>query len=212
MWFKWIVCNVEEQQREAFSSAQEQWSTMAGQPGQLGQFGGWDVAQRDCGGILSLWENQKTLEEFMAPGGLHDQIYANNQQSELMSGCKVSLFHEFFPMPGAFPSLRAAARKAQWLRVAYCRVADPQYLNFLEAQRKIWSPGMRAAPGMLGGSFAGDGTDGFLIASLWSSKENHDHYCTDILPDLRLKVLEMDGFADSVVGYSIELEPRWNIV
>lgn len=212
MWLKWIVCEVEESQRAAFSAAQEQWSTMIGQSGLVGQFGGWDRNQPDTAGVLGLWENQKSLEAFMAPDGLHDQIYAANNQASAMRSSKVSLFRELFPMHGTFPSQRAAARNASWLRVASCRVADAAYLSFLEAQRQIWLPGMRAAKGMLGGSFAGDGADGFLVTSLWESEEDHANYCTDILPDLRTQVMQMDGFPESVVGFSIPLEPRWNIL
>lgn len=212
MWLKWIVCEVEEPQRAAFSAAQEQWSSMLGQSGLVGQFGGWDRNQPNTAGVLGLWENQKSLEAFMAPAGLHDQIYAANHQGRTMRSCKVSLFQELFPMQGAFPSQRAAARKAIWLRVASCRVADSEYLLFLEAQRQIWLPGMRAAKGMLGGSFAGDGADGFLVTSLWESEEDHTNYCTDVLPDLRAEVMQMGAFPESLVGFSIPLELRWNIL
>ena len=217
VWLKWIVCEVEETQRLAFSAAQEQWSSMLGQSGLVGQFGGWDRVplegqQASRAGVLGLWENQKSLEAFMAPQGLHDQIYAANQQGATMRSCKVSLFHELFPMAGAFPSLRAAAREATWLRVASCRVSDAAYLSFLEAQRQIWLPGMRAAPGMLGGSFAGDGSDGFLVVTLWKSEDDHAHYRREILPSLRKQVMTMGGFPDSLLGFSIRLEPRWNIL
>jgi hypothetical protein len=212
MWLKWIVCEVDESQRLAFSTAQEQWSTMLGQSGLLGQFGGWDRNHPGTAGVLGLWENQKSLESFMAPGGLHDQIYAANHQAPTMRSCQVSLFQELFPMHGTFPSQRAAARQGHWLRVASCRVANPEYLNFLEAQRQIWLPGMRAAKGMLGGSFAGDGADGFLVTSLWESEQDHANYCTDVLPGLRTQVMQMGGFPESVVGFSMALEPRWNIL
>jgi hypothetical protein len=47
---------------------------------------------------------------------------------------------------------------------------------------------------------------------LWESEEDHDRYCEDVLPDLRTEVMQMGGFPDSLVGFSIPLEPSWNIL
>ena len=212
MWLKWIVCAVEQAKRGAFSNAQESWQAVRQKSGFWGQFGGWDDNSSEIAAFLGLWSSQKALEEFMDPDGLHDRICSANKQAATMRSCTTSVFKELFPMSGQFPGIRAASRHGTWLRVASCRVADSGYAEFLEAQREIWLPGMRSADGMLGGSFAGDGADGFLVATLWQSAEHHARYCQEDLPGLRQQVQDMGGFPDHVKGYSVALEPRWNIL
>lgn len=212
MWLKWIRCSVEKNNREAFCDSQQQWSAIRGEAGLVGQFGGWDTLEPNNAGIVGLWQNQKSLEAFMTPGGTHDRIYAATGQEGLLQSVQTNVYHELFPMPGALPSLRAAARESTFMRVAQFRVSSEKYPLLLRAQRQIWIPALRKVEGMLGGSFGTDGTDGFLVVTMWRDADLHEAYHNDVRPDLRREVMEMGGFPDTLDGCCLNVEPRWNIL
>ena len=77
---KWIVCDVPQEQRHAFASAQQHWRAVAALQGFRGQFGGWSsqFGGRAC--IASLWHDQSALDVFMA--NAHDAIVARSKQYE----------------------------------------------------------------------------------------------------------------------------------
>jgi heme-degrading monooxygenase HmoA len=78
MLFKWIRCNVDEEKKAEFSTAQEKWRDLKGYPGFLGQIGGWNVAEPQEACILAFWENLDCYQAFMS--NKHDEIFEQSRQ------------------------------------------------------------------------------------------------------------------------------------
>ncbi|MCP5061126.1 MAG: DUF4937 domain-containing protein, partial [Ignavibacteriae bacterium] len=58
MCLKWIVCEVENEFRAAFSKAQEEWVDTKNTKGFIAQIGGWDINNSNEACILAFWEDQ----------------------------------------------------------------------------------------------------------------------------------------------------------
>jgi len=90
MYIKWIVCEVKEGMKKAFSKAQEQWAVTSHSKGFVGQIGGWELNNKNTACILSFWENQEYLEHFMA--NLHDKVFFNNNQADYYDSIHVEYY------------------------------------------------------------------------------------------------------------------------
>ena len=211
MWLKWIRCEVEEDRRADFHRGQCAWSALAPTAGFVAQVGGWDRRKEGTAGILALWRDEQALADFMVEGGVHDRIYADSGQAGSFRASQVAAYAPLFAMPGARGTLQSALKEARLLRIAQCRLEEVDHEVFVEVQREIWLPAMRDTPGMLGGLFAEDGSDGYLVVTAWQHADFHQAYCEERLPGLRERVKERGGFPDQLDGFSLDLEEAWRV-
>lgn len=211
MLLKWIVCQVHSEMKCAFSKAQEQWRSIDGADGFLGQFGGWDTTnERPDACILGLWASRSAYDTFMRQ--IHDQVTDKNYQEQTYHQITVELFESELPIEGQSGALASAYPKGHFLRVADCKVKENCIDHFIQVQKSIWIPGMRESDGMLGGSFnrSTQVSNRFLVTSIWNGQASHDRYTREKLPRMRLESAVADD-TDAVVGRLVTLEESWLI-
>lgn len=209
MLIKWIVCNVPEEKREAFSQAQQQWSVLRNVPGFVAQFGGWNAADPVEACIVGLWEDRDSYTVFMEK--FHDGIYASAGQKETFDRIDVTVMEEIVPV-GHFEALRTGGwMEAELIRVADCRVQPGKAEHFLRMQQEVWNPAMEQTDGMLGGVFAGDMSERrFLTFTWWRNGELHEAYVKNHVANLREQA-QLDQDIERIVGYKVRCEPRWRV-
>jgi len=88
---KEIHCQVAPEARASFHLAQSQWSPVTDADGFLWQLGGWMSGSGNEALILAGWRDAAAHEHFLAPGGLHDRILAENRQMSTMLHWEVQL-------------------------------------------------------------------------------------------------------------------------
>lgn len=200
MLLKWIVCDVAPADRAAFGEGQRQWAALAGCPGFGGQSGGWSTDGRAC--IAGLWADRAAYAAFMA--GPHDPIAARAAQAPRIARIRVTLF-EAVDLIGPGP-----LGQTGHLRVAECRVRAERRERFRAAQRDVWSPGMAACPGFVGGLFA-EGLDGrFVVLTRWRDAETHARYRAEAFPGLRDRARPDDDLLE-LTGREVSLHARWSV-
>lgn len=239
---KWIVCDVPFAKREAFSRAQEAWQKIAWAEGFLGQVGGWEAddspavladgkaapsaaglggadaatgTARAC--ILSLWRDREAYEYFFEY--THDAVTYKNGQAAAYRGIDIQVATSLIRLPGAATSvsatrsLREALRRARGLRLADCRIHARRQDHFIDMQLRHWGPGMREAPGMLGGVFSvvSRAVRRFLVATLWEDAASHQAYRRDALPGLQARTGAVDDL-ESITGRFVTLNDAWRVV
>jgi heme-degrading monooxygenase HmoA len=211
MLLKWIRCTVPAQSRPGFSRAQEQWSALSDVAGFRGQVGGWSVADPSVACILGLWRDRDAYGSFMRD--VHDRICECSGQERTYESSLVVLVEELRGMPGGRPAIDEAVATAGFLRTADCQVKPGRSASFLEAQRSVWAPGMKAAGGMLAGSFgAMDGSEPrYLVATLWADESSHARYVQRDLERLRERA-GVDADVEKIEGTFVRLNPDWTVV
>jgi hypothetical protein len=90
MFIKRIVCQVDQDQKKAFSKAQEQWANIRNTKGFVGQIGGWQVENESTAVIISFWKNSNNYEFFMKH--IHDGITHQNKQDAYYNAIKTSFY------------------------------------------------------------------------------------------------------------------------
>jgi Domain of unknown function (DUF4937 len=208
MFLKWITCSVVEGSRDAFSLAQQGWSAIAGQPGLVGQVGGWDTTTGDAH-VLGVWTDRGSYELFMRDR--HDVVASQSGQARTYRAVRTAIGEAIFTIDGDASSLPDAVARGVLLRVAECRVVAARRANFVGVQRQVWAPGMAAAGGMLGGVFTQLAEERYLVTTWWSDPAAHQRYASEDVPGLR----ELAGAEDdltSLVGHVLLLEPRWRVL
>ncbi|MTI32345.1 DUF4937 domain-containing protein [Xanthovirga aplysinae] len=211
MYVKWIVCQVEEDKKESFSEAQVEWIKIGQSQGLMGQVGGWNKNRENEACIISFWKNKSALERFMQT--LHDEVFERNRQADFYSNISVSYFNGKMPMVGMEKSLNEVISKAQFLRIADCKVIKDRQEQFEKVQQSIWLPAMQIANGMLGGEFsvAEEESTRYLVATFWETEVLHEDYVRNILPGLRKKA----GVSNNIIdlgGKGIVLEEKWRVL
>ena len=211
MLLKWIRCTVPARSREAFSRAQTGWSALRGVAGFRGQVGGWSVADPATACVLGLWRDRETYGSFMRD--VHDRVADGSGQGRTYESISVVLCEVLLEMPGDRPRIDEAVAPAGFLRTADCRVRPGRSASFLATQRSVWLPGMKAAGGMLAGSFAAiDGSDRrYLVATLWADEAAHARYVQRDLEALRARAV-VDADVEEIAGTFVELDPGWTVV
>jgi heme-degrading monooxygenase HmoA len=210
MLLKWIECEVVPGQRAVFHTGQRQWRVLCLAPGLIGQAGGWSDDRRRAF-VLGLWASEADYRTFFAH--LHDAVADRNGQAEAIAHSSVALADVVLEMPGAADSLARGLVGAEVLRIADCQLKPERASRFVDAQARVWAPGMAEAPGMLGGVFGAvrDQPDRFLVATLWSSMEAHDAYARQRVTALR-EGAGTDDDVEQLVGRVIALVPAWTVV
>ncbi|MBN2614744.1 MAG: DUF4937 domain-containing protein [Bacteroidales bacterium] len=210
MYVKWMECRVKEGRKAAFSSAQEQWDSMARAPGFIAQAGGWDTQEENLACIVAIWDNETALSFFMK--GQHDLIFTRNRQNETYDSIQISHFHTLFGMKGSSQTLSKAIRQSKVLRIADCIVKRGREVHFETMQQEVWLPGMLSAGGMTGGCFSKNDNNSrnYLVSTFWDNEENHERYKQERLPALQQQAnIRQD--LEEMKGRLIHLEDRWKI-
>ncbi len=210
MYIKWIECEVNEDQKEKFSDAQEKWDETKEADGFIAQAGGWNLKNENEACIISFWESEKYLDSFMKI--LHDKIFNSNKQAETYNKISINYFNEVLSMEGETGLLKAAVKNSELLRTADCYVKQDNTNHFEKVQREVWLPGVHDSEGMLGGMFSRDNKNNFryFVSTFWDSIINHTKYTQDNLPDLKLKA-GVDGDTTKVIGRNILLVDSWRV-
>ena len=211
MFIKWIICEVEDDQKQAFSKAQEKWGEMAASKGFLCQKGGWDVDNPNLACIIAVWESKADLDLFMT--SLHDEIFYENKQEKTYKSINISHFNVEFEMQGEGRSLKNVIRKSHFLRIADCFVKPDRTSHFEKVQKEIWMPGMKDSAGMLGGFFSEDANKKrrYLVCTFWDSEENHSAYVKSRLPVFQ-KMADIKSDLEDITGKKIRLADFWKVV
>jgi len=210
VFLKWIVCEVDEQQRDAFHEAQMAWNQMRAAVGLIAQIGGWSTTGHEAC-ILALWEDQPSYERFFQ--FIHDAVTHKNLQGRTYRRADIALASGLIRMRGAAPTLTAAATEARFLRVADCHVRPARRNHFMDAQLGIWEPGMAGCQGHLGGAFSvveGE-EDRFLVTTLWRDEKSHDLYVREVLPGLKDQA-QPEGDLRGITSRRVRLEQEWTVV
>jgi heme-degrading monooxygenase HmoA len=198
---KWVACRSAD--RAAFDRGQQAWADLRGVAGFLGQCGGWSRRDGGLAHIFGWWADESSYRTFMAE--THDRIAA--VQAGSYRSLDVRLFDKCLDIGAGFV---ADNTRGALLRLAHCHVRAHRQAHFVRAQAEVWNPGMSAAPGMLGGTFAQRGDAEFIVLSQWRSMADHEDYRNNRFMDLR----ERSGAAedlDAVTGDLIDLEPKWTV-
>ncbi|MFF3014610.1 DUF4937 domain-containing protein [Streptomyces sp. NPDC057939] len=209
MWGKWIGCTVPVAARGRFGSAQRAWAAIGDEEGLIGQVGGWDRETGEAR-ILGLWSDSESYARFMRER--HDEVAAlSGRGGASYSAIETATGGTVLEMAGEAADLRRAFEGAGLLRVADCRVLPGRAERFLDAQRRVWGPGMAAAGGMRAGVVTRLAPDRYLVTTLWSDLTAHDRYRTAHFPALRARARPSDQLR-SMTGHLIPLERDWCVV
>lgn len=208
---KWIVCDVENDQKSAFSKAQEQWSEIAGAKGFLAQTGGWEVDHQNTACIIAFWESAGDLDYFMR--NLHNKIFQDSHQGATYRSIDIGHFNVKMTMPGSARSLTDVARDGRLLRIADCTVRNDKTSHFEKVQHDIWLPAMRDSSGMLGGVFSLNTVrdNHYLVSSFWESEDDHSNYVASKLPVLQQKADIKNDLLD-ITGKKVRLLDAWSVI
>jgi heme-degrading monooxygenase HmoA len=201
MLIKWISCEVTDHQ--GFDLGQRAWRILDGQPGFIGQGGGWSRHRPHLAHVFSCWTDREHYLTFM--NSAHDRVAA--RQAATFRSIEVNLFARLLDIG---TPMRGDITGASVLRVAHCRVRSGRQSHFMTAQTKVWNPGMTASPGMLGGLFAGDGKADFLVLTMWRSIADHERYRMERFPELRHRAAVTDDL-DHLGGDLIDVEHAWQV-
>lgn len=211
MFLKWIVCEVENDQKQAFSHAQERWRKIVSAKGFIAQAGGWDADMPDIACVIGLWENERDLSIFM--NSLHDEIFRENNQADTYKSININYFLSGIEMQGECISMSEAIRKGGFLRIADCIVKPDRAEHFEEVQKEIWMPGMKNSKGMLGGLFSKNTNSDsrYLVSTFWDNEINHSNYIKTKLPVFQ-KGTDIKSDLKNITGRKIRLVSSWKVV
>lgn len=211
MLLKWIVCQVSEDARASFSSAQRQWTMLNRVPGFLGQIGGWDRTSSKHAAILSCWQDEASYRHFMQH--IHDEIVEHNHQRETYTSLSVAFFEDLLPIAGSQPNFLAALASGTLLRVTDSHLFPERDQTFIHNQTTIWNPGMTQAEGMYAGVFAQatDHSSRYLVTSLWRHLQAHQTYMETLFPLLREQA-NLPQMLQSIQGWVLQLEKTWQVL
>ncbi|WBB62646.1 YdbC family protein [Streptomyces sp. WMMC500] len=201
MLVKWIRCTVVD--RRGFERGQRRWAGLPGEPGFLGQGGGWSRAREGVVHLVAFWESRALYDSFMARS--HDRLAA--AQLGTFRDMRVRLFERRMDVKVGFePQFDGA----DVLRLAHCRVREERVEHFTLMQEKVWNPAMAGSPGMLRGVLGQSGEGEFLVLSLWSSTAEHGKYRVERVERLALRAQTAADVA-ALAGDVVDLEASWTV-
>jgi heme-degrading monooxygenase HmoA len=209
MILKWIVCSVRIEMRPLFSFAQSKWKGLSKVSGFLGQLGGWDLKSPGDACVIGFWQDGAAYRSFMQND--HDRIFEDSKQVQTYDAIEVALLQPVLPMSGSRPSMISSLGEAKVIRVADCLVQKERVSHFLEAQKKVWLPGMGDAPGMLAGYFNRtlvENIERYVVITIWESDEQHESYVQTMLPQLKREA-SVEADVEQITGRLITVESNW---
>jgi len=211
MIIKKILCQVKNDELDAFSKLQAHWQSISTISGFLGQVGGWDIKHKYTAHIFSFWENKNAYDYFMK--NVHDSIFINSNQLRTYTAIDVELFEEIHRIQGMEKDIISILGKSMFIRTALCEVKEGRTAHFKEMQRKVWNLGMNNTQNMLGGEFGVSIKDynRLLVLTGWISEEAHEDYVRSHFPDLKRKA-RTDTDLKEIVGGQFIIEDSWRVI
>lgn len=211
MLLKWIVCDVADDDRAAFSKAQASWAVLRTVDGFLGQAGGWNTKVPGQACIVGLWSDAAAYELFMRD--VHDRIFEGSGQVRTYRAIRVLLVDVLLDIAGSVPTLGSVLGDGGLLRVADCALNPGRAAHFEDMQTTVWNPAMAAAGGMLAGAFGcvREEADHYLVCTLWENAAVHQAYVDKFLPALQARA-EIGLDLRRITGHVVAVEPSWRVM
>lgn len=207
---KIIVCDVAPDERRRFDRTQRRWGAVAHCAGLVGQCGGWSREERARAVIFAYWNNRDFYDAFMKAE--HDAVAV--RQRGAYESAAIALSSDIVPIADDDPPrLSTTLRTATFARVADCHVKANRVETFVQAQHRVWNPGMATTAGMLGGSFARDegNHDRFVVTSFCADSQSHARYEAEVFPALYERA-EPSHDLLSIMSYFVDLEAAWRVI
>lgn len=194
---------MEEEKKELFSKAQEQWRDIQHLDGFHGQFGGWN---EDEACVFTLWEDKSAYQSFM--NSAHDTIYINSNQEDTFLSCEIELFQTLYDITDT--SLKYVVTEGSFVRAAICDVKLEKEKYFLHKQETIWNKGMEKAKGILGGVVAKSlkNKNRYIVLTYWKDEIAHQHYVEEIFPEL-YKLASIHEDIEDIRGKEAVCKEKW---
>ncbi len=189
--------------RRGFERGQRKWAELLGEPGFLGQGGGWSRGRPDVAHVFAFWENRVFYDSFMARG--HDRPAA--EQAGTYRDPQVKLFEYRFDVKTGF---EPHFTDADVVRVAHSQVREDRVDHFALMQEKVWNPAMAGSPGMLRGLFGEAPGHEFLVLSMWQSGAERGKYRPESAARLSARA-ETERDVEALTGDVVQLEPSWTV-
>ncbi|MEU9361856.1 YdbC family protein [Streptomyces sp. NPDC048301] len=201
MLVKWIRCTVVD--RHGFERGQRKWAGLLGEPGFLGQGGGWSRGTPDVAHVFAFWENRVFHDSFVARG--RDRLAT--PQAGTYKDLSVQLFEYRFDVKTGF---EPDFTDADVVRVAHSRVYEDRVEHFTLMQQRVWNPAMAGSPGMLRGAFGEAPGREFLVLSMWQSSAERGKYRPESIARLSARA-ETEKDVEALSGDVVRLEPSWTV-
>jgi heme-degrading monooxygenase HmoA len=204
MIIKFIECIPVSGKENAFSQAQEAWKSVSECNGFISQYGGWDNNSSNAV-VLSLWHDQRSVNEFML--SVHDDIAEKNSQYQTYLQCTVHYLaiEQLIANSGYInPS------DVGFIRIADCKLKQNGKQHFFKDQQSIWNPLMSSCSGMLGGYIAkfNEEPDRYMVISFWQDQQSHSQYITNQFQIARNQV-NLNAYVDCLASYQIPAVKSW---
>jgi hypothetical protein len=189
--------------RAGFERAQPAWAVLRGEPGFLGQGGGWSRAQPGVAHVFAFWESRRHHDAFTA----RDQGRLDAERSATYESLGDKFFEHRLDVKVGFQPLFT---DADLLRLAHCRVRPDRAEHFTLMQERVWNPAMAGSPGMLRGLFAEGHESDFLVLSLWDTATEHGKYRDGAVTRLSDRA-ELEADVTAVAGDVVDLVTDWAV-
>jgi len=211
MYIKWIVCRIKDHFEKEFSDAQEQWIETQNSVGFIGQVGGWDLNQNKTACIISFWENESSLIQFMK--NIHDNIFFNNSQSKYYNSIEVAYFDSGIKMEGNFDSFIDILNTGKVLQIDDFVVKKEKSVHFETVKNNIWLPGIKQSKRLLGDDFpkVSDKISRYLVSTFWESLSNHEKQIKKQFPKYRNES-DVNNDINKGITRTIQLVDSWKII
>ena len=188
MFIKWIICNVEDHKKQEFSVAQEKWSETVNSKGFIAQVGGWDLKNKNEACIISLWENKKSLDNFMT--NTHDTIFNRNKQDKTYSSIEIKYFNSLNLISDNYKFLKEGIKDAKYLRIETLKASKDEIENFKKSE-------MNHSTSILGKEFTKSTTNEveYLISTFcYNFENNNSHLNHSFTQILERQILLVDSW------------------
>lgn len=206
MLIKTIFCQVENEQKPAFSIAQQQWDHLQHVDGFYGQVGGWNENEA-C--IFTAWEHMNTYQKFMKD--VHDEVLEGSQQKLTYTSCKTALYQSLFSI--TCNPFTEGLKQCSFARVAICDVKEGKENQFLHVQETVWNKGMSEQEGMLGGIVGKSllDTNRYIVLSLWRDERAHQNYVDGAFQALYHHA-NVSEYTLSIQGKKVPFVREWSVL
>ncbi|MFM2483546.1 DUF4937 domain-containing protein [Celerinatantimonas yamalensis] len=203
---KFIECIPVPGKERAFSQAQKAWTSVSQCNGFISQYGGWNNKNSHAV-ILSIWENQRLVNDFML--SMHDSIVESTAQMQTYQQC----FVHYLTVEHMISASRCFnLSDIGFIRIADCTLKPHGKPLFINDQLSIWNPTMASCSGMLGGYVAkfNEEPDRYMVVSLWQDQQSHHQYVAHQFKIARHQV-NVEAYIENLVGYQIPTIKGWGV-
>lgn len=207
MLLKWIRCTIPDDKRGAFSTAQEQWSTIADTDGFYAQVGGWNKDQPGQACIVGFWRDQAAYQHFM--DAVHDQVMDKSNQGLTYTDCQVGLYDALFEIRQPNETYAQVLDRATLITVFRWLIEPQDIAEFEQFLHKHWRPILEESGSVLAAVVARQSEQSdYLVALIWREEQDFVHFSTYRSGAL---LQQTQLFAHGSV-YAFSLFPGWQVL